>query len=259
MASTLAGRRWTSRVVRSALLLLLGSLLLRSQDSVTWSFAGTFAPRGLHETRTPMAAEPAEAVEPTPEADAEQPSFPAAVVAAAVVQGEAEEAKKLVKMGASLEDRGARGMTALAFAAKKGDMDLVKFLVKNGADIEARDSAGRTVLSMAVLSDEGAEVTEYLIKKGAEVEAKDSGGLTALLWASLQGNAEDVKVLVNAGADWKVTDNDGMTAVKLATVFDKVDVVKLLVEQGADTSEAVKLGQRLGRSPKVLAFLSEDA
>merc|ERR1719291_159918 len=96
--------------------------------------------------------------------------FPEAMIAAAVVQGETETAKQLVEKGLPLEARGAKGRTALMFAAWKGDLEMTKFLAEKGAEVasvEHKDSDGMTALKLAAVFDR-VDVAEMLVEKGAE-------------------------------------------------------------------------------------------
>uniref|UniRef100_A0A7S4WIP9 Uncharacterized protein n=1 Tax=Alexandrium monilatum TaxID=311494 RepID=A0A7S4WIP9_9DINO len=183
--------------------------------------------------------------------------FIPACVAAAIVQGKADKARELVEQGAPLEDRGARQITALGFAAERGELDMVEFLVEKGAKMEAQDQSGRSVLILAAIGG-SAEVVEFLIGQGAELEAKDRGGLTALLWASVSGHAEVVKALLKAGADADVEDADGMSALKLAAVFNKVDVARSLVEAGVDPAPGLAMARKFSKCKEVAEYLAEQ-
>jgi len=181
--------------------------------------------------------------------------FIPACVAAAIVQGKNDEAMELVEKGAPLEDRGAREISALGFAAERGDLEMVKFLVEKGAKMEAKDQSGRSVLTMAAIGGHP-EVVQFLIDQGADMESRDRGQLTALLWASVSGHAEVVQALVKSGADIAVVDSDGMTALKLAAVFNKVDVARSLVEAGMDPKPGLAMAQKFPNCKETASFLS---
>eukprot|EP00933_Yihiella_yeosuensis_P060941 TRINITY_DN63746_c0_g1_i1.p1 TRINITY_DN63746_c0_g1~~TRINITY_DN63746_c0_g1_i1.p1 ORF type:complete len:277 (-),score=58.28 TRINITY_DN63746_c0_g1_i1:127-957(-) len=181
--------------------------------------------------------------------------IPYAAVAAAVVQGKHEEMLALLELGANLEDKGAREMTAIAFAAQKGDVDTVKLLHEKGASLEALDQTGRDILTLAAI-DGHLDVVKFLLQRGVAADVKDKGGLTALLWASLVGHSHIVRALVEKGADIEVADRDGMTALKLASVFNKLEVVEYLVEQGSDPKPAFAIVERMAQSQDVARFLA---
>ncbi|CAK0903798.1 unnamed protein product, partial [Prorocentrum cordatum] len=110
--------------------------------------------------------------------------YPEAMIAAAVVQGETETAKRLVEQGLPLEARGAKGRTALLFAAWKGELEMTKFLAEKGAKVEnVVDESGRQALALAATQGHDDVVRWLLEERGVDTEAADRGGLTALMRA----------------------------------------------------------------------------
>ncbi|KAM6049616.1 protein phosphatase 1 regulatory subunit 27 isoform 1-T1 [Theristicus caerulescens] len=67
------------------------------------------------------------------------------------------------------------GMAALHEAVLTGNLDCVKLLVKYGADIHQKDENGWTPLHMAC-SDGYADIARYLISLGASLEATTDAG-----------------------------------------------------------------------------------
>ncbi|XP_077396206.1 protein phosphatase 1 regulatory subunit 27 [Festucalex cinctus] len=67
------------------------------------------------------------------------------------------------------------GMAALHEAVLTGNLDVVKLLVKYGADINQRDEDGWTPLHMAC-SDGFPEIASYLLSLGANKEAENESG-----------------------------------------------------------------------------------
>ncbi|XP_019958545.2 protein phosphatase 1 regulatory subunit 27 [Paralichthys olivaceus] len=67
------------------------------------------------------------------------------------------------------------GMAALHEAVLTGNMEVVKLLVKYGADIHQRDEDGWTPLHMAC-SDGYPEIARYLLSIGASTEAENENG-----------------------------------------------------------------------------------
>lgn len=181
--------------------------------------------------------------------------YPDAMIAAAVVQGEDDTARELIEKGLPLEARGAKGRTALMFAAWKGNLDMTKLLAEKGAKVDAQDESGRTPLALAATQGH-ADVVRWLIdNKSVDTEVVDRGGLTALLWACVEGQAAAVKALLDKGANAEHKDEDGMTPLKLSAAFDRVDVAELLVESGAEKAEALALAQRVHRNPEMISLL----
>ncbi|CAG02673.1 unnamed protein product, partial [Tetraodon nigroviridis] len=67
------------------------------------------------------------------------------------------------------------GMAALHEAVLTGNLEVVKLLVKYGADVHQKDEDGWTPLHMAC-SDSYPEIARYLLSKGASTEAENESG-----------------------------------------------------------------------------------
>lgn len=67
------------------------------------------------------------------------------------------------------------GMAALHEAVLTGNLEVVKLLVKYGADVHQRDEDGWTPLHMAC-SDGYPEIARYLLSKGASTEVENESG-----------------------------------------------------------------------------------
>lgn len=67
------------------------------------------------------------------------------------------------------------GMAALHEAVLTGNLEVVKLLVKYGADVHQRDEDGWTPLHMAC-SDGYPEIARYLLSMGASTEAENENG-----------------------------------------------------------------------------------
>lgn len=80
-----------------------------------------------------------------------------------------------------VEERYARGDTALHHAARNGDLDIVKQLVSSGADVNATTDNDHFPLYCAA-GHGHVETTQYLVQKGADLQAKLSDGKTVTEW-----------------------------------------------------------------------------
>lgn len=67
------------------------------------------------------------------------------------------------------------GMAALHEAVLTGNLDVVKLLIKYGADVHQRDEDGWTPLHMAC-SDGYPHIARYLLAMGASTEAENESG-----------------------------------------------------------------------------------
>ena len=82
---------------------------------------------------------------------------------------------------ALVEERYARGDTALHHATRNGDLEIVKQLVSSGADVNAIADQGHFALYCAA-GHGHVETTRYLVEKGADLEARLSDGKTVTEW-----------------------------------------------------------------------------
>ena len=80
-----------------------------------------------------------------------------------------------------VQERYARGDTALHHAARNGDLEIVRQLVSSGADVNA--TTDNNHFSLYCAAGHGhVETTQYLVDEGADLEAKLSDGKTVTEW-----------------------------------------------------------------------------
>ena len=80
-----------------------------------------------------------------------------------------------------VQERYARGDTALHHAARNGDLEIVRQLVSSGADVNATTDNNHFPLYCAA-GHGHVETTQYLVDEGANLEAKLSDGKTITEW-----------------------------------------------------------------------------
>ena len=80
-----------------------------------------------------------------------------------------------------VEERYARGDTALHHATRNGDLEIVKQLVNSGADVNAIADQGHFPLYCAA-GHGHAETTQYLVENGADLQARLADGKTVTEW-----------------------------------------------------------------------------
>lgn len=73
----------------------------------------------------------------------------------------------LLQHGATIDEKGTGGESALWFAAQKGQVETLRILAESGADIDVVGRDGDSAISIAKKNGH-ASVVEYLIKAGAE-------------------------------------------------------------------------------------------
>ncbi|XP_071429738.1 protein phosphatase 1 regulatory subunit 27 [Pithys albifrons albifrons] len=93
-----------------------------------------------------------------------------------IKQGDLEQVGRFIRARkVTLDTIYPSGMAALHEAVLTGNLDCVKLLVKYGADIHQRDEHGWTPLHMAC-SDGYADIARYLLSLGASLEATTDDG-----------------------------------------------------------------------------------
>jgi ankyrin repeat protein len=130
---------------------------------------------------------------------------------------------------------------ALIAAAGRGDLAIVERLVREGAGVAARDARGRTALLAATHGNHVA-VARALIAAGADVNAKDHVEDSPFLYAGAEGRTEILKMTLAAGADLKSTNRYGGTALIPAAHHGHVEAVRILLGTAIDKDHVNRLG-----------------
>jgi ankyrin repeat protein/truncated hemoglobin YjbI len=135
-----------------------------------------------------------------------------------VSTNEVHRVKVLLDYGASLDDRGRYGVTALHYAVRGGKLPLIKLLLQRGADVNALDGDSLTPLVHLSKTRSKADpipVLEALTASGADVNARDQNQGTLLMHFARQGKIEAVRWLLAHGADRKARNQSGKTAADM--------------------------------------------
>ena len=106
-----------------------------------------------------------------------------------------------------------------------------------------RDKNGRTWLARACASDEVDNAIARLKERPEDLDVADNAGNTPLQIASLEGNAEIVKVLLEAGCDTSCRNIDMDTPLIDAVENGHLDVIKLLLAAGVDPRQSNAKGE----------------
>lgn len=147
----------------------------------------------------------------------------------------------LLKAGA-VDNVGARGKTALMWAAKRGSAKIIEMLAGSGrSEIAAQDGQGQSALAMAA---EGGfpMATKALLAAGAPPEAQDENGSTALMLAAKGGHPQCVDLLIPHGVG--AMDKQGRNALFYAVEGRSMELVDILLRwidpriKGADGRSA---------------------
>ncbi|MDA7891358.1 acyltransferase family protein [Akkermansiaceae bacterium] len=103
----------------------------------------------------------------------------------------------------------------LPSAVLRGELEEVRELLRNGGDSNGRDGNGTPLLHLAAIIDDG-EMAEFLLEQGADLEGRGMDGGTALMTACFFGREEAALALLEAGADVSAKDSKGATAMQAA-------------------------------------------
>lgn len=137
----------------------------------------------------------------------------------------------LLDYGASVDDRGRYGLTALHYAVRGGKLPLVKLLLKRGASPDALDDDGLTPLLHLSKTRSKADpipVMELLAASGANVDARNEMQATLLMHFARQGKAEPVRWLLAHGADRNARNKSGKTAAEIGRAH--VEILRMLAK-----------------------------
>jgi ankyrin repeat protein len=137
----------------------------------------------------------------------------------------------LVKAGADINARDARGFTALILAAYNEHPDTVETLLAMGADACAPDRDQGNTAQMGVAFKGNDAIAARLLKTGCDVNARNKAGQTALMMAALFARTEQIDMLLAAGADRTLVDAAGRSATAVATAQGSEGTVRQLQRQ----------------------------
>jgi uncharacterized protein len=146
----------------------------------------------------------------------------------------------LMLMPPSLQAASAQDQ-ALIVAAERGDNAVVAKLLREGAHVGARDAKGRTALLAATHGNQ-VEAARLLIAAGADVNAKDAIGDSPFLYAGAESRNEILRMTLAAGADLASTNRYGGTALIPAAHQGHVETVKILLATAIDKDHVNRLG-----------------
>ncbi len=156
----------------------------------------------------------------------------------ALAEEDMELAWMLLERGVDLTaGAGARGTSALHFAAQAGDLDMVNHLLGQGMAAENADGSGRTPLVMAAEGTCSVEIAARLLTAGADVDARwgtaDDPGYGALHYAARCGSLPLVELLIDEGATVDLLGDFGQTPLYAAAGHGDVQIVDALLVAGA--------------------------
>jgi uncharacterized protein len=156
---------------------------------------------------------------------------------AAVTKGDIDAVRAALTAGASADERGPDGRTALMLAAQRGDLSMAQALLDAGASPNRRTSSREeTVLHLLARDPNCADMLRTVATERARVERRDRFGWTPLMVAAHHGCAPAVTVLLAAGADPASAAPDGSTPSALAEAAGHTAIQEQLGAAGTPES-----------------------
>ena len=131
--------------------------------------------------------------------------------------------------------------TRLHAAAARDDVATIRRLLVEGAVIDERDARGRTALLVAT-HENRVDAARALIEAGADVNAKDGMNDSPYLYAGARGHLAILKLTLEHGADLKSTNRYGGTALIPACERGHVETVRTLIAAGVAVDHINNLG-----------------
>jgi len=134
-------------------------------------------------------------------------------------------------------------------AVVRGDLDTVRQMIKANPSLKEEPYRGRTPLHWAAYHGQ-VHIAWYLVDQGADKDKANVYGWTPTYWAANNGHLDVVRYLVEqTRADKDKVDVDGWTPLMAAACYGHLDVVRCLLEEDAN----VTLKCRRGRTALAIA------
>ncbi len=115
-----------------------------------------------------------------------------------------------IASGDKLTDVDASGWTPLMYAASSYGDSVVSEMLKAGAKVNERSARGETALMASAVTG---MADENLLDAGVDVNAVNDVGMTALMLLVQRGEPDEINALLKAGADARKKDASGRTAL----------------------------------------------
>ena len=192
--------------------------------------------------------------------DAQRDTDGNSLLHSAVIGGQPDVVRELLKQGATVDLPNHDGSTPLMAAAQGWQPNAaaqdqllqvqllqVQLLLENSADVNRQTAAGATAL-MSAAAHKRQEVMAVLLEASANIDIQTTTGDTALIVAATYGADKCVAILVSAGASTSIQNDQGDTALRCAEKKGHVSTQLLLQSVNKQpTMPASEIGSRQAR------------
>jgi len=155
-----------------------------------------------------------------------------------------EIVKKLIEMGANINQTDMCGWSPLMYAARYGSVEMLKILIEFGANVNHQCNGRSTALIECTKytgsADEVKDKLQILINAKANINHQDDRGYTALM--NLDNiHEEAARILLSSGANFSLKTNyKKKTALQLAYKNGRWRIAELLINAEKEAAKASK-------------------
>ncbi len=114
----------------------------------------------------------------------------------AALRGDGPQVRSALRAGQAINQKNAKGQTALMLAASKGSVDVIRILLNEGATVDVRDNEGFTSLGYAAFAGDPQSVRQ-LLRAGANVTTRTNSGNTPLYFAAASGSIPTLQAIIS--------------------------------------------------------------
>ena len=150
--------------------------------------------------------------------------------------GNYEITKKVIEMGADIQNRTISGETPIFNALYSKDRETIDYLLSKDVKIIDRNKEGTTTLMLAVKANRF-DLVKKQIEKGMSVNDITKSGLSAMHFAVQEKNYEMIEFLISHNANINSKSKDGSTPIGEATDLGDIQIVKSLLDNGANIND----------------------
>jgi hypothetical protein len=155
--------------------------------------------------------------------------------------------KRLIALGADVNEKCYAGWTPLYFAVEANFLTIAQVLIDAGADVNVQDKDNKTPLHIAIgFGHQGhTRMVTLLLNAGSNINIQDNKGNTPLYDAVFWGESEIVELLLEMGADTTIKNNQGETALDNAIAHYNHKITELLRKADDITSWYIKFNNMM--------------